>query len=143
MLKQLYADSPASIHTDTDQIFSAVENLEDARDGEVFSCVVQLQLRAEEVQSQRQELELIRQRMVKLTGDGKTAGTLEDVENVLEEELRAPEEWRRELSRERSRLRAYYIRASQEVAESLVQLIVSISHSFHCTILPFMTTPIL
>lgn len=133
--------------------------------------MVQLQLRAEEIQSQRQELELIRQRMVKLTGDGKTAGTLEvlaeqlvsvhhgalssclvlscpggssrcitllfnnsafpqDVENVLEEELRAPEEWRRELSRERSRLRAYYIRASQEVAESLVQLIVSISLSF-------------
>ena len=50
---------------------------EDAHDGEVFSCVVQLQLRAEEIQSQRQELELIRQRMVKLTGDGKTAGTLE------------------------------------------------------------------
>ena len=51
----------------------------------------------------------------------------QDVENVLEEELRAPEEWRRELSRERSRLRAYYIRSSQEVAESLVQLIVRLN----------------
>ena len=47
----------------------------------------------------------------------------QDVENALEEELRAPEEWRRELNRDRSRLRAYYIRASQEVSESLVQLI--------------------
>lgn len=27
MLKQLYADSPVSIHTDTDRIFSAVEDL--------------------------------------------------------------------------------------------------------------------
>jgi hypothetical protein len=47
------------------------------KSGVSLGCVVQLQLRAEEVQSQRQEVELIRQRMVKLTGDGKTAGTLE------------------------------------------------------------------
>lgn len=65
----------------------------------------------------------------------------QDVENVLEEELRAPEEWRRELSRERSRLRAYYIRASQEVAESLVQLIVSTNHSSHCLILHLSILP--
>ena len=123
LLKQLYADSPPSIHTDTDAVFAAIEDLQDCRDGEVFGQVVRLQLRAEEIQSQRQELELIRQRMIKLTGDGKTAGTLDDVETALEEELRAPEEWRRELSRDRSRLRGYYIRASQEVSDSLVQLI--------------------
>ena len=56
-------------------------------------------------------------------------------ESVLEEELRAPEEWRRELSRERSRLRAYYIKSSQEVAESLVQLIVRLN------LLPHRSTP--
>lgn len=56
---------------------------EDAHDGEVFSCVVQLQLRAEEIQSQQQEVELIRQRMVKLTGDGKSAGTLEVITTTL------------------------------------------------------------
>ena len=50
----------------------------------MFSCVVQLQLRAEEVQSQRQELELIRQRMIKLTGDGKTAGTLEVIWHIIQ-----------------------------------------------------------
>jgi hypothetical protein len=53
------------------------------RDGEVFGHVVQLQLRAEEIQSQRQELGLIRQRMIKLTGDGKTAGASDSLQRQV------------------------------------------------------------
>jgi hypothetical protein len=108
-----------SIHVDVDEIYATVTELQDVQNGEVWGALLQLQLRAEEIEAQRRELELLRQRLVKHTG----TAALDQVEELLQVANRSPAEWRKALEHERSRLRAYYTRASQQVAESLLQLI--------------------
>jgi hypothetical protein len=146
-LSALLHASPSSIHTDTEAIIEQIINLVDVKDGAVFALVVQLQLRAEEIQAWNKKLADMRQRVVKLTGSGQIL----EVEALLVEVLvcttpyiphrsavcfdrvgwhglaaqvaAAPEEWRVTLEHERSRLRAYYIAASQDVAQSLLLIV--------------------
>ena len=125
-LTEVHRVSPVSIHTDTAPMFSLVTELEEVSHSEVFSARQRLEMRAEEIESQKTQVAQLKQRLVKLAGDAKAGvagGRVEDVEAALDEYVRAPEEWRRALARDRSRLRAYYIHASQEVADTLLDFI--------------------
>jgi hypothetical protein len=118
-LRKLLATSPVSIRVDTEAIYHIVSELQDVQHGDVWGAVLQLQLRAEAIDDQRRELELLRLRVVKHTG----TASLEKVEDLLHEVSQTPAEWREGMEHEVSRLRAYYTRASQQVSESLLQLI--------------------
>lgn len=118
-LRRLLADSVASIHTNVEPIYAAVEELSEASDAEVWGVLLELQLRAEEIEKQRREVELMRQRLVKLTG----TAPLDHVEALLQAVRETPDEWQRALEHERSRLRAWYTLASHDISESLLRLI--------------------
>ena len=118
-LRQLLAASPVSVHVDTAAIHAIVSELEDVQHGEVWGAVLELQLRAEAIDEHKRELELLRLRLVKHTG----TAPLDQVEELLHTVSQTPAEWRQAMAHEVSRLRAYYTRASQEVSESLLQMI--------------------
>ena len=109
LLSSLLTAATVSIHTDTEPIVTAIGSFVDARDGAVFALVVQLQLRVEEIQAQKKQLAQMQQRIVQLTDNGQ----IQDVEAALVDVASAPAEWRVEVEHDRSRLRAYYITASQ------------------------------
>eukprot|EP01047_Picozoa_sp_COSAG01_P052012 COSAG01_NODE_5426_length_4271_cov_8.295781_2_plen_359_part_00 len=117
-LTALLETSAVSVHTDTDVLLHEIRVLADARDSAVFALVVQLQLRAEEIQRVQQKVESLRLRLGQLIDHGR----LEDIEAALLEVAAAPPEWREALEHERARLRAHYIAASQAVADSMLEL---------------------
>ena len=76
-----------SIRVDTKAIFDAVSELQDVQHGDVWGAVLELQLRAEAIDNQKRELELMRLRVIKHTG----TASLDKVEELLHEVSQTPE----------------------------------------------------